>query len=265
MRQQLLPLSSACEVMEDLLDISMSEGTLCELIGRCATTLVAIEEQVKEALVQADVIHQDETGLYVAGSRHWMHVTCTATLTHYQVHESRGKEALEAIRILPRFGGTSIHDGWGSYFLYDCWHATCNVHLLRELTFLAEEQGVWWAAKLKALLLDMKEATLEACVQGKLRLDPLEVVDWERSFLELLAEGDQAPPRATALPGKRGRCKQSDARNLLDRLRKHQQAVLCFLEDLRVDFDNNQCPPTLVLAIQIGTSEKRGIQEESSD
>src|SRR5947209_3481841 len=26
----------------------------------------------------------------------------------------------------------------------------------------------------------------------------------------------------------------------LDRLRKHQQAVLAFLEDLRVDFDNNQ-------------------------
>ena len=37
----------------------------------------------------------------------------------------------------------------------------------------------------------------------------------------------------------RWRCKQSPARNLLDRLRKHQQAVLLFLEDLRVDFDNN--------------------------
>ena len=29
------------------------------------------------------------------------------------------------------------------------------------------------------------------------------------------------------------------ARNVLDRLRKHQNASLCFLEDLRVDFDNN--------------------------
>ena len=46
-------------------------------------------------------------------------------------------------------------------------------------------------------------------------------------------------PPAVAPPGQRGRCKQSAARNLLDRLRKHQQAVLAFLEDLRVDFDNN--------------------------
>ena len=36
-----------------------------------------------------------------------------------------------------------------------------------------------------------------------------------------------------------GRIKQSAARNLLDRLRKYQNAVFCFLEDLRVDFDNN--------------------------
>lgn len=156
-QQQLLPLARACQVMEDLLGIAMSEGTLCELIARCATTLVAVEEQVKEALVQADVIHQDETGSYVAGQCHWLHVTCTATLTHYQVHESRGQAALEAIGILPRFAGTSVHDGWGSYFLYDCCHALCLVHLWRELTFLEEEEQLEWAKELKDLLLDMKD------------------------------------------------------------------------------------------------------------
>ncbi len=86
---------------------------------------------------------------YVAGKRHWMHVTCTARLTHSQVHASRGQEALEAIGILPHYAGTSVHDGFGSYFQYACQHAICNVHVLRELTYLSEEQGVWWAAKLK--------------------------------------------------------------------------------------------------------------------
>jgi len=52
-----------------------------------------------------------------------MHVTCTPILTHYQVHASRGQAALEAIGILPQFTGISIHDGWASYFLYDCQHA----------------------------------------------------------------------------------------------------------------------------------------------
>ncbi len=237
--QQLLPLARACEVMSDLLGVQMSEGTICDLIARCALALAPVEQQIKGALTTAEVIHQDETGLYVAGKRHWMHVTCTPTLTHYHVDQSRGQAALEAIGILPQFSGVSIHDGWASYFLYDCQHAACLVHVLRELVFLAEEQGAVWAADLKELLLEMKHATDQAREQGKHGLDPLEVADWKTRFLELLEEGDRLHPHALAPPGTRGRCKQSPARNLLDRLRKHQQAVLLFLEDLRVDFDNN--------------------------
>jgi transposase len=133
-QQQLLPLARACEVMEDLLAVEMSEGTLCDLIARCARNLAEVEQQTKEALIQSEVIHQDETGLYVEGHRQWMHVSCTPTLTHYAVHASRGRAALEAIGILPRFGGTSVHDGWRSYFLYACAHALCLVHLLRRRT-----------------------------------------------------------------------------------------------------------------------------------
>jgi transposase len=238
-QQQLLPLERSCEVLRDLVGVQMSEGTVGELIKRTAAQLAPVEQQIKEALRQAAVIHQDETGVSVAGKRYWEHVTSTATLTHYQVDQSRGQDALNAIGILPGFTGISIHDAWGSYFLYDCEHALCLVHLLRELVFQAEEQGAVWAAELIDLLLCMKQATQHAREQGKRWLDPLEVLDWELAFLRLLDVGDRVTPRATAPPGTKGRVKQSAARNLLDRMRKHQQAVFCFLEDLRVDFDNN--------------------------
>ena len=239
-QQQLLPLARACEVMEDVLAVSLSEGTLCDLIGRCASHLAEVEQHIKEALIASSVIHQDETGLYVTGQRQWMHVTCTPRLTHYAVHASRGHEALDAIGILPRFGGTSVHDGWRSYFLYACSHALCLVHLLRELTFLAEEQGLEWAADLKALLLEMKEATDEARQQGLATLHPLEVEDWHAQFVALLAHADAMTPTAQAPPGTKGRAKQSAARNLLNRLIHHQEAVLAFLHRLVVPFDNNQ-------------------------
>jgi transposase len=113
----LLPLARACEVLRDLLGVQMSEGTIWELIKRCAGQLAPLEQQISEALIRSEVIHQDETGLEVAGKRHWMHLTCTSTLTHYHVDASRGQTALEAIGILPQFSGISIHDGWGSYFL----------------------------------------------------------------------------------------------------------------------------------------------------
>jgi transposase len=238
-QQQLLPLARAAEVMGDLLGVQMSEGTICTLIQRCATNLTNVEQHTKAALVQAAVIHQDETGLYVQGKRYWMHTTSTPTLTHYHVDASRGQQALDAIGILPMFHGVSIHDRWKSYFLYECEHALCIVHLLRELVFLAEEQHADWATDLKELLLDMKTATAQARAEGKRWLHPLEVVAWEAAFLRLLDEGDRLTPRATAPPGKKGRCPQSAARNLLDSMRTHQKAVFGFLEDLRVDFDNN--------------------------
>src|SRR5229473_3033480 len=239
-QQQLLPLARACEVMEDVLAVSLSEGTLCDLTLRCASNLVEVEQHIKEALISSSVIHQDETGLYVTGKRQWMHVTCTSTLTHYAVHASRGHEALDAIGILPRFVGTSVHDGWRSYFLYACAHALCLVHLLRELTFLAEEQGLEWAADLKALLLSMKEATDEAREHGLATLHPLEVEDWQAQFVALVAHADALTPTAQAPPGSKGRAKQSAARNLLDRLIHHQEVVLAFLHRLVVPFDNNQ-------------------------
>jgi transposase len=54
-----------------------------------------------------------------------------------------------------------------------------------------------------------------------------------------LNEGLRAnpPPKPT---GKRGRPKQTPARNLLDRLITHRGAILAFLHDFRVPFDNNQ-------------------------
>ncbi len=73
--QQLLPLARTCEVLRDLLGVQMSEGTVCDLIKRCGGQLAPVEQQITEALKHAEVIHQDETGLDVAGKRHWMHVT----------------------------------------------------------------------------------------------------------------------------------------------------------------------------------------------
>jgi transposase len=239
-QQQLLPYERACEVLEDLLGPSMSVGTLQGLVERCAKQLEPVEQQIKAALCQADVLHQDETGLYVAGQRHWMHVSSTEQLTHYAVHAKRGKEALDAIGILEGFAGVSVHDGWRSYWQYACQHALCNVHHLRELTFLDEEQQQDWAGRIKTLLLDIKAAVEQARAEGRSSLHPLEVADWKAQYAALLAEGYRAnPPDPPPEVGKRGRRKQSAARNLLDRLSTHQEAVLLFLDNFAVPFDNS--------------------------
>jgi transposase len=239
-QQQLVPYERACEVIEDVLGPSMSVGTLQGLVERCAEQLAPVEQQIKAALCQAEVLHQDETGLSVAGQRHWLHVSATEHLTHYAVHAKRGKAALDAIGILESLAGVSVHDGWRSYWQYACMHALCNVHHLRELTFLDEEQQQDWAGDMKTLLLDIKAAVEQARAQGRSTLHPLEIADWKAQYATLLEAGYRAnPPDPPPEAGKRGRRKQSAARNLLDRLSTHQEAVLLFLDDFAVPFDNS--------------------------
>jgi len=240
-QQHLVPYERASEIIADLMGPSLSVGTLVELVARSARQLAPVEAWIKDQLRQAQVLHQDETGLYAAGNRHWLHVSATERLTHYQVHTKRGKEALQAIDILPAFEGTSVHDGWSAYLHYGCAHALCNIHHVRELTFIEETYHQSWASEMKTLLLDLNAAVDDARQAGRSQLHPEEWQDWNTHYTDLLLLGAQANPSVEeAVPKKKGRRKQHPARNLLDRLTKYRDAVLRFSVNFAVPFDNSQ-------------------------
>jgi transposase len=241
--QQHLPLGRVQQLLSDLWQMRVGRGTLVSWIGQAARVLEPVERHIKEALTHASVLHHDETGVRRAGALAWAHVTSTNRLTHYAIHPKRGREALEAIGILPDFQGVSIHDGWGSYRAYSaCRHALCNVHHLRELTFLEEQYQQAWAGEMKALLREMKAATDQARAGGVICLPAAERAAFIGRYHALLAAGLAAnpPPELTRRAGQRGRQAQSPARNLLERLLFQQDQVLAFLDDLTIPFDNNQ-------------------------
>ncbi len=240
-QQHFVPYERASEIIADLMGPSLSVGTLVELVARSAHHLAPVDQWIKDQVRQAQVVHQDETGLYVQGKRQWLHVSATERLTHYQVHAKRGKEALQAIGILSDFEGTSVHDGWSAYLHYGCSHALCNVHHLRELTFIEETYQQSWASEMKTLLLDLKAAVEYAREAGHTQLHPDEWQDWNTRYTDLLLLGAHANPAVEEpIPKKKGRRKQHPVRNLLDRLTKYRDAVLRFSVNFAVPFDNSQ-------------------------
>jgi transposase len=242
--QQHLPLGRVQQFLADLLGLRLARGTLVGWVQQAAQVLEPVERQIKAALTRAPVLHHDETGVRRAGKLAWAHVTSTSRLTHYAVHSKRGHEATDAIGILPAYRGVSVHDGWDAYGVYTaCRHALCNVHHLRELTFLEEEYHQAWAADLKTLLRQMKAASDQARAGGLLRLAPgvrAEFVDRYQALLKAGLAANPPPPDQHRRAGQRGRLKQSPARNLLERLLLQQNEVLAFLDDLTIPFDNNQ-------------------------
>jgi transposase len=220
--QQHLPLGRVQQLLADLLGMRLARGTLVGWIARTARALEPVERHIKDALSRAPVLHHDETGVRRGGKLAWAHVTSTARLTRYAVHAKRGHEAMDAIGILPGYRGVSVHDGWGSYGVYRaCRHALCNVHHLRELTFLEEEYQQAWATDLKALLREMKVATDHARTLGHGHLPSTERAEFIDRYHALVKAGLAAnpPPDQQRRPGQRGRLAQSPARNLLERVR----------------------------------------------
>jgi transposase len=55
-----------------------------------------------------------------------------------------------------------VHDGWRPYWQFLCHHALCNVHHLRDLTFLDVGKLQPWAGEMKVLFLDSKAAVRQA-------------------------------------------------------------------------------------------------------
>jgi len=237
---QLIPYKRTVELIEDIYGHKLSEGLLFNSIHSTYEALQPVEEKTIEILLDAPVNHVGETGLRIEGKRQWLHFLCNDKLTHYDYHGKRGMEALEDIGILTRYTGTIIHDYWKPYFKLACRHGLCNAHHLRELTGITEVTGQAWPEELSGLLLEIKETLLEYQRKGN-RLSEDELAAFSERYDLIIEKGYlENPPPKESPEKKRGRMKQSKARNLLNRLSEHKSEALAFMYDDRISFDNNQ-------------------------
>jgi len=239
---QLLPQKRITEAMADLYGVYLSEGTVNTILRTAHQRLAATEEAIKAAIRASPVVHADETGMYVNGKRLWEHTLGTSLYTYYFCHTRRGKNALRDDATLSKFIGRLVHDGWMSYFDLDCLHALCNAHHLRELVFVSEQgRHQRWAATMIKLLCHIKKVVDRARVAGRPCLAAQTLKQYRHRYDMLLARGYQVNPlpAATKIPGKRGRKKQTPARNLLNRLNNYADETLAFMYDFNVPFDNN--------------------------
>jgi transposase len=241
----LLPLARVCQILSDLFGTTFSEASVLAACQQSALALTAVLQMIKAALQKSSVMHNDETGFRVNKKRWWLHVAATCWLTLYLAHPKRGKEAINAMGILPNFQGTSVHDSLVCYLQYLCIHALCNVHYLRELTFIFEHFEQLWARDMKALLLEIKARVQQARDQGMTSLPEDVMQDFERCYTELVQTGMATNPPPQKRTGQRGAPKKSDALNLLIRLRQYQAMILRFMHDFNVPFDNNRAESDL--------------------
>jgi transposase len=241
-QQHFIPLERVSDFCQDVFGQPVGEGTTVLASERVADQVEPVNEQAKQHLIQTEeTVHFDESGLRVAQKLQWVHSASTERITCYHIDPKRGHDGIERAGILPHRTGNSMHDDWPAYYSYnEAAHAACNSHHLRELDFLQERYPQPWQPQLAKLLNEIKETVASAKTAGLTELAPVQIAAFETRYTELIEQGLQLNPLPAKPPGKRGKVKQSPPKNLLDRLKNHQRAVLAFMYDFKVPFDNNQ-------------------------
>ena len=244
---QMVALNRVQKLVKSMIGEVISEATLLKFVLRLYQALEAWELDAIEQILKAPAINVDETSLRVDKKNHWLHVYSAGDITLKFLHRKRGKAAIEAIDIIPRYGGKIIHDCWASYLSYfHCGHGLCGSHLLRELTFIFEANGYAWARNMKRLL---QETCIKVSKSEEKKLTDKDLVNLQKRYRNILTRGAKELPVIPPKPsGKRGKLAKSDAHNLLERLQTHEVSVLLFAKDPHVSFTNNRAERDLRMA-----------------
>ena len=236
---QMLSLKRVQQSIHTLVGQVISQATILKYVMQLHLALEQWEQQAIEQILAQPAIHADETSLRVGGKNHWIHVYAAGDITLKILHRKRGREAIEAIGIIPRYKGVVIHDCWASYLTYNhCGHGLCGSHLLRELTFIVDAHSYAWAVNIKRLL---QETCKEVANRESKKLTGQEYKNLQKRYRNILTRGEkELPPIPPKPSGKRGRIAKSDAHNLWERLKLYEKAVLLFAKDADVPFTNNR-------------------------
>lgn len=239
---QLIPYERVADYFINEAAIPISVGSLFNFNQEAYMLLEAFEAIAKQKLIQAALVHADETGINVNGKRIWLHNASNERWTYFYPHQKRGSEAMDEIGILPNFRGTLVHDHWKPYYTYQhCQHGLCNAHHLRELQWVIDNHAQYtWAKSMQDLLLEINEALNKT---EKNCLEPATADAYRMRFRQVIQTGEiemPLPPPEPNQSKKKGREKKSKERNLLERLRDFENDVLRFMLEPDVPFTNNR-------------------------
>jgi len=236
---QMLSLKRVQQSVMTLIGQAISEATLLKYVMQLHHCLARWEQSAMQQIMAMPTMHVDETSLRVNKKNYWIHVCSAGEITLKFLHPKRGHEAIEAIGVIPRYGGVVVHDCWASYLTYNhCEHGLCGSHLLRELTFIVDANGYAWAANMKRLL---RETCVIVPKRKSKKLTRSEYRNLQKRYRNILTRGGkELPPIPPRQHGKRGRIAKTDAHNLWERLKRYETAVLLFAKLPHVSFTNNR-------------------------
>jgi hypothetical protein len=216
-----IPYKRLCEILEDLFNLHISEGTVHNLWQSIKSSSAGIYQQIRQRIESCSVVGADETGANINGKLHGHRSFQTDSLTYIYPDQSGGKAAIDKHFPNGLPNPYPVTDRHSSYFNMDVkGHQICIAHLLRELTYLQElVPQASWPEKMKKLL---QEAIHKRKTREWHLIDRQAIIE---KFEELLFCCTKHLNRAIGI--------------LQNSLIKHRENVFSFLFNPQIPYDNN--------------------------
>lgn len=156
--RQYMSIQRISEYFSDVFHLSISTGTICNIIERFAQKANVTYQSIANELVNSSVVGSDETGAKVNGKKGWFWTWQNNLATYIVYSANRGLDTIKENFSLGFTKAVLVHDCWKSHFDTPAiTHQMCVAHLLRELTYLEEAHYNDWPTKFKDLLYDALE------------------------------------------------------------------------------------------------------------
>jgi transposase len=226
--RQYIPYNRIAEIMRDCFHLSISEGTVDNMLKNLTEKAQDVYGQIRKRVEQSPVVGGDETGIKINNKNNkkgWLFTFQTPVLTFLAASLSRGYETIEKI----------FKNGFPiSIYVTDCLsaqlkvpaklHQICIVHLLRELANFIDVFQCQWSGKMKQLLKD--------AIELKSQLQPNDYISHNKKVMYIQQQLDEL--LCTDLEDKHKKVKA-----FIKRLNKNHNAILTFLYHPKVPPDNN--------------------------
>lgn len=223
--RQYVPYSRLAELISTITNVSMSEGTIFNLLNRAANAVSPIYDGIKAEVGNAATVGGDESGVKVKNEKYWAWTWQTLLATYIIIAKSRGFVTIEKTFPNGFPNATYLSDSLSAQ-LKTCSkrHQLCLAHLLRELKYFEQTCRHKWVDDMTALLrraIMLKKSMTQA------------------QYTEQLAERSAILQQFETLINQTLPDKVSKIFPFQKRLSKRRDQVFNFLFHYEVPYDNN--------------------------
>jgi transposase len=181
------------EFCRSVLGVPISRGAIQRAVDRVSDAITPHYEAIAEQARHAPVNYIDETAWYQHGVLAWLWVMVNTTVALFTVQSSRSKEVFE--RLVERWTGILVSDGYGVYRKWLHGRQTCLAHLIRRARGLEERRDpelAWFGGRVMTELQRLVHWATAPPTAG-------EVQTWYVRMVHLLAQYGQRRDEAGTL------------------------------------------------------------------